>query len=125
MMRIAPTPARASREASAEPVAPQPTMAMRDAASLRWPSTPIPWNSTCREYLSSSSKEVISSKRTNHYDGCHAVCKTGSRGGSSENWVPRKVMTNSAGGEAQYNIVLHGFIEQSIQRNVIGETVCN
>src|ERR1700726_931791 len=76
MMRIVPTPARASREASAEPVAPQPTMAMRDAVSLRWPSAPIPRKSTCREYLSSSSKEVISSTLTNYYDGCHVLCKT-------------------------------------------------
>src|SRR5579872_2408062 len=76
MIRIVPTPARASREARADPVAPQPTIVMREAVSLRWPSAPMPRNSTCREYLSSSSKEVISSGRTNHYDGCHAVCKT-------------------------------------------------
>src|ERR1700686_1287176 len=127
MMRITPKPARASREARAEPVAPQPTITMRDAVSLRWPSAPIPRKSTCREYLSSSSKEVISSTRTNHYDGCHAVCKTGSRGRYSEHFrAPKKVRTNSPGVRAaEYNIVRHGFIELSNQLNVMGEPVCN
>jgi hypothetical protein len=56
-------------------VAPQPTMAMREAVSLRWPSDPIPRKSTCREYLPSGSKEVTSPKRPNHYDRCHVVFK--------------------------------------------------
>ena len=57
-----PTPARASREARAEPVAPHPTRATRAPASRSCPSRPIPGKSTCREYLSSSSKEVTSSQ---------------------------------------------------------------
>src|SRR5580704_11245552 len=90
MIRIVPTPARASREASTEPVAPQPTIVMREAVSLRWPSTPTPGKSICREYLSSRSKEVISSTPTNHYDRCHAVFKTGPEAASNENVTCQK-----------------------------------
>src|ERR1700675_2079809 len=53
-MRSDPTPARASNEARAEPVAPQPTIATRPAASFRWPSAPTPPNRICREYRSSN-----------------------------------------------------------------------
>src|SRR5271167_1232714 len=110
MMRIVPTPARASREASAEPVAPQPTMVTCAAVSLRWPSTPIPRKSTCREYLSSSSKEVTSFTRTNHYDRDHVIFKTEAEAQSRENFrVPRKKRCWSR--SAEYNIVPHGFIE--------------
>src|SRR3981081_394944 len=55
MIRNVPTPARASSPASAEPVAPQPTMATRDSASLCCPCSPIPWNRICREYRLSKS----------------------------------------------------------------------
>src|ERR1700756_3798645 len=55
-MRNVPTPERARREASAEPVAPQPTIATRAIAKPRWPSSPMPANRTCREYRSVSSK---------------------------------------------------------------------
>src|ERR1700722_11541269 len=120
MMRIVPTPARASREASADPVAPQPTMAMHDAVSWRWPSGPIPRKSTCREYRSSSSKEVISSTLTNHYDGCHALCKTGT-GRKGRVMQERSVRQSSAG----YNIVLYGFIELDIASMRIRESVCH
>src|SRR5258707_5324753 len=75
MMRSVPTPARASREASADPVAPQPTMATREAASFFCPSGPMPGNSTCREYLSSGSKEVTSSQRSSLYYRFHLVWK--------------------------------------------------
>src|ERR1700733_8282070 len=115
MMRIVPTPARASKEASADPVAPQPTMAMRDPVSLRWPSTPTPGKSTCREYLSSCSKEVISSTLTNHYDGCHAVCKPQLRlqaVATSRLSKHRKRTMLWLG--LKYNIVLRAFIEPDI-----------
>src|SRR5579859_5893657 len=100
MMRMVPTPARASREARAEPVAPQPTMAMREAVSLRWPSDPISRNSTCREYLPSGSKEVTSSKPTNHYDRCHVVFKMAESG------------RNKCSPGTEYNIALYRFIER-------------
>src|ERR1700683_3277647 len=54
MRRSVPTPARPSNDASAEPVAPQPTIATRPAASCSWPSAPIPRNRVCREYRSSN-----------------------------------------------------------------------
>src|SRR5579885_1156878 len=66
-MRMLATPERASKEAKAEPVAPQPTMAMAATASSRWPSVPMPLNSIWREYLPSSSKGVIVLLRTNLY----------------------------------------------------------
>src|ERR1700682_824748 len=53
MIRKVPTPARASSPASAEPVAPHPTMATCDSASFRCPCLPMPWNRICREYRSS------------------------------------------------------------------------
>src|SRR5207237_4100861 len=62
-----PTPARANREARAEPVAPHPTKTTRAMDSIRCPSGPIPAKSICLEYLSSSSKQVTSAGRTNHY----------------------------------------------------------
>src|ERR1700690_2243950 len=73
MIRMAPTPARASKEARAEPVAPHPTRATRAAASFCCPSRPIPGKSTCREYLSSRSKEITSSRGTNLYYRCRSV----------------------------------------------------
>src|SRR5258708_7772067 len=72
-MQIVPTPARARRDAIAEPVAPHPTIAIREAISLRCPSAPIPGKSTCLEYLSSipacklGSKEVINFAPVNRY----------------------------------------------------------
>src|SRR5258707_483911 len=73
-MRNAPTPPRASKDTTAEPVAPQPTIATRPAASRRWPSVPIPRNRICREYRSSnfsfstpSLKEVTSFPPQNLY----------------------------------------------------------
>src|SRR5271155_2736322 len=53
-MRSVPTPARARRDANADPVAPHPTIATRPAASRFWPSAPIPLNRICREYRSSN-----------------------------------------------------------------------
>src|SRR5690242_5786585 len=53
-----PTPARASKLASADPVAPHPTIATRASASMRCPSTPIGRNSICLEYRSSDCVEV-------------------------------------------------------------------
>src|SRR6202044_1485248 len=54
MIRSLPTPARASNEASADPVAPQPTMAILPAASCCWPLASIPRNRICLEYRSSN-----------------------------------------------------------------------
>src|SRR5512146_685140 len=53
MTRSVPTPARASKAANADPVAPQPTIAIREAPSRFWPSAPMPRNNTWREYRSS------------------------------------------------------------------------
>src|SRR6267378_2335301 len=75
MIRIVPTPARASREASAEPVAPQPTIATRAIASRRCPSAPIPLNRSCREYLASGSKDITSFPPVNHYYRGHSVAR--------------------------------------------------
>jgi hypothetical protein len=52
MIRRVPTPDRASREASDEPVAPQPAIATRAWESFSCPWRPIPENSICREYRS-------------------------------------------------------------------------
>src|ERR1035438_8851683 len=97
-MRNLPTPARANNDASAEPVAPHPTIATLPAptappraASRRWPSAPIPRNRICREYRSpnfsfSSStpclKEVTSSFPQNLYYKCDRLSHqcTGQRG---------------------------------------------
>jgi len=51
-----PTPARASNDAAAAPVAPQPAMATCAFARASCPSIPIPGKSICREYRSLSSK---------------------------------------------------------------------
>jgi hypothetical protein len=78
-MRNLPTPARASSPASAEPVAPQPTIATRPLAKRRCPSTPMPWNKVWREYRcsirpcriwASCLKEVTSAKPQNLYYKC-------------------------------------------------------
>src|SRR5205823_11993364 len=66
-------PARPSREASAEPVAPHPTITARAWISLRCPPAPIPGNNTCREYRSSSSKEVTSFDHANLYYRCRPI----------------------------------------------------
>src|SRR5580704_11467680 len=65
MIRIVPTPARASSDTIADPVAPQPTTATFATASLRCPSEPIPGNRICREYR--SSKEVTTSAPSLYY----------------------------------------------------------
>src|SRR5438034_10048596 len=67
-------PARPSREASAEPVAPHPTITTRAWVSLCCPSAPIPGNNTCREYRSSSSKEVTSFYHANLYYRFRSIC---------------------------------------------------
>src|ERR1700693_2501903 len=126
MMQIGPTPARLSREDSAEPVAPQPTMAIREAVSFCWPSTPIPLKSSCREYLSSWSKEVISCTPTNHYDSCHVVCKTKRRLESAKLAVAERERANEAGFQARSTTFLcTGFIVLSNHQYAIGEPVCN
>src|SRR5580700_10799809 len=77
MIRNLPTPARPSKDASADPVAPHPTIATRPAASRRWPSAPIPQNKICREYRSSNFccstpclKEITSFAPQNLYYKC-------------------------------------------------------
>src|SRR5271167_5250853 len=60
-MRKKPTPARASNDASADPVAPQPTIATRDAASCIWPSAPIGGKRIWREYRSPKSNDCTCS----------------------------------------------------------------
>jgi|SRR5579863_2247272 hypothetical protein len=122
-MRIVPTPARARREASAEPVAPQPTIVTLEAMSLRWPSTPIPRKSTCREYRSSSSKGITSFTSTNHYDRVRVVFKT-ELSRTQENFRVLKKEYRSRP-TAEYNIALQGFIELINQLHLIGEPVCN
>src|ERR1700682_2456727 len=52
IIRRRPTPARASRFAAAAPIAPQPTTTPLDASNRRWPSSPMPAKSICREYFS-------------------------------------------------------------------------
>src|SRR4029077_5825363 len=74
MIRIVPTPERASREATADPVAPHPTIATRAAASLRWPSTPTPRNKICLEYRSSSSKDITNPGPRNLYYKSRGRC---------------------------------------------------
>src|SRR5580704_1919273 len=64
---MVPTPARASREATADPVAPQPTTTTRAAARRFCPSAPTPRNRICREYRSSSSKDITNLKPRNLY----------------------------------------------------------
>ena len=51
----------------ADPVAPQPMMATLARLNFCCPPNPIPENKTCREYLSSSSKEVTRFRRLNLY----------------------------------------------------------
>ena len=51
----------------ADPVAPQPMMATLARLNFCCPPNPIPENKTCREYLSSSSKEVTRFGRLNLY----------------------------------------------------------
>ncbi|HXP16458.1 MAG TPA: hypothetical protein VN868_05115, partial [Terriglobales bacterium] len=43
--------------------------------SVCCPSLPIPANSTCREYLSSGSKQITSFKPVNHYYRCGSVSR--------------------------------------------------
>jgi hypothetical protein len=57
-MRNKPTPDRASSAAIADPVAPHPTTATRAAASRFCPDAPMPLNRICREYRSSSAKDI-------------------------------------------------------------------
>src|SRR5271166_690802 len=54
-------PARASNDASADPVAPQPAIATRDAASCIWPSAPMGGKRIWREYRSAKSNDCTCS----------------------------------------------------------------
>src|SRR5208283_1006884 len=63
MIRRYPTPARESNEASAEPVAPQPTMATRAAASCFCPAAPMGGKRTWREYRSAKSNDCTCSAK--------------------------------------------------------------
>ena len=67
MMRTVPTPARASREATADPVAPQPTIGHAGSRQPLCPSAPMPRKRICREYRSSCSKDITNLKPRNHY----------------------------------------------------------
>jgi hypothetical protein len=52
MILMLPTPARTRRLAAAAPIAPQPTMAAREASNRCCPCGPIPAKSIWREYFS-------------------------------------------------------------------------
>src|ERR1700675_206663 len=103
MMRIEPTPDRASRDATAEPVAPHPTTATWASARRFCPSAPTPRNKICREYLSSSSKDITNPEPRNHYYKSRRRSLSPSSG--FDGWMERREF------RLIDNIAFHSFIE--------------